>query len=197
MHHLFYLMGKSASGKDTIYRELQRRLALRPLILHTTRPRRADEQDGREYYFIGQKELEDLRRSNSLIEERTYHTKEGDWTYCTAKNAVDPAAGSCLGIGTLESYRKLRACFGAETVIPLYIEVEDGIRLQRALDRERAQSEPKYAEMCRRFLTDTEDFSEAQLQSAGIVRRFQNLSLEACIAELEAYIRGMLCSPCC
>lgn len=192
MHHLFYLMGKSASGKDTIYRELQRRLALRPLILHTTRPRRADEQDGREYYFIGQKELEDLRRSNSLIEERTYHTKEGDWTYCTAKNAVDPAAGSCLGIGTLESYRKLRACFGAETVIPLYIEVEDGIRLQRALDRERAQSEPKYAEMCRRFLTDTEDFSEAQLQSAGIVRRFQNLSLEACIAELEAYIRGML-----
>lgn len=192
MHHLFYLMGKSASGKDTIYRELQRRLALRPLILHTTRPRRADEQDGREYYFIGQKELEDLRRSNSLIEERTYHTKEGDWTYCTAKNAVDPAAGSCLGIGTLESYRKLRACFGAETVIPLYIEVEDGIRLQRALDRERAQSEPKYAEMCRRFLTDTDDFSEAQLQSAGIVRRFQNLSLEACIAELEAYIRGML-----
>ena len=192
MHHLFYLMGKSASGKDTIYRELQRRLALRPLILHTTRPRRADEQDGREYYFIGQKELEDLRRSNSLIEERTYHTKEGDWTYCTVKNAVDPAAGSCLGIGTLESYRKLRACFGAETVIPLYIEVEDGIRLQRALDRERAQSEPKYAEMCRRFLTDTEDFSEAQLQSAGIVRRFQNLSLEACIAELEAYIRGML-----
>lgn len=192
MHHLFYLMGKSASGKDTIYQELQRRLALRPLILHTTRPRRADEQDGREYYFIGQKELEDLRRSNSLIEERTYHTKEGDWTYCTAKNAVDPAAGSCLGIGTLESYRKLRACFGAETVIPLYIEVEDGIRLQRALDRERAQSEPKYAEMCRRFLTDTEDFSEAQLQSAGIVRRFQNLSLEACIAELEAYIRGML-----
>lgn len=192
MHHLFYLMGKSASGKDTIYQELQRRLALRPLILHTTRPRRADEQDGREYYFIGQKELEDLRRSNSLIEERTYHTKEGDWTYCTAKSAVDPAAGSCLGIGTLESYRKLRACFGAETVIPLYIEVEDGIRLQRALDRERTQSEPKYAEMCRRFLTDTEDFSEAQLQSAGIVRRFQNLSLEACIAELEAYIRGML-----
>ena len=105
---------------------------------------------------------------------------------------MDPAAGSCLGIGTLESYRKLRACFGAETVIPLYIEVEDGIRLQRALDRERTQSEPKYAEMCRRFLTDTEDFSEAQLQSAGIVRRFQNLSLEACIAELEAYIRGML-----
>ena len=192
MHHLFYLMGKSASGKDTIYQELQRRLALRPLILHTTRPRRADEQDGREYYFIGQKELEDLRRSNSLIEERTYHTKEGDWTYCTAKNAVDPAAGSCLGIGTLESFRKLRTCFGAETVIPLYIEVEDGIRLQRALDRERAQSEPKYAELCRRFLTDTEDFSEAQLQSAGIVRRFQNLSLEACIAELESYIRGML-----
>ena len=30
-------------------------------------------------------------------------------------------------------------------LVPLYIEVEDGERLQRALDRERQQTEPKYA----------------------------------------------------
>ena len=63
-------------------------------------------------------------------------------------------------------------------------------RLQRALDRERAQEKPNYAELCRRFLTDTEDFSEEKLAHAGIVRRFQNLELEACVAELTAFIKA-------
>ena len=63
-------------------------------------------------------------------------------------------------IGTLESYEKLKTYFGNEKVVPLYIEVEDGERLTRALAREKTQKEPKYAEMCRRFLADSKDFSE-------------------------------------
>lgn len=55
-------------------------------------------------------------------------------------------------IGTLESYYGMREYFGEEQLIPIYIEVEDGLRLERALCRERQQKEPKYAEMCRRFL---------------------------------------------
>ena len=190
MHHLYYLMGKSASGKDTLYKLLLERLPLLPLVLCTTRPQRANEQNGVDYHFIGQEALSELRRDGLLIEERTYHTVLGDWTYCTARSSVPLEQGDCLGIGTLESYEKLRAYFGAEAVIPLYIEVEDGLRLQRALDRERAQDEPHYAELCRRFLTDTADFSEEKLAAAGIVRRFQNLDLEACAAELAAYIQA-------
>ena len=41
-------------------------------------------------------------------------------------------------------------------MVPLYVEVDDGLRLSRALERERKQTEPKYAEMCRRFLADCE-----------------------------------------
>ena len=49
VHHLYYLMGKSASGKDTVYKRLLERFpALKPLILHTTRPQRDKEQNGRE-----------------------------------------------------------------------------------------------------------------------------------------------------
>ena len=57
-------------------------------------------------------------------------------------------------------------------MVPLYIEVDDGLRLSRALERERKQTEPKYAEMCRRFLADCEDFTEEKIAEAGIVRRF-------------------------
>ena len=133
MHHLYYLMGKSASGKDTIYKRLLELFpALKPMILYTTRPKRAGEQEGKTYYFITQDQLAEMTAADRFIEMRTYHTKKGDWTYCTAKDSIDLASGSYLGIGTPESCEKLRDHFGAERVIPIYIEVEDGLRLQRA-----------------------------------------------------------------
>ena len=73
-------------------------------------------------------------------------------------------------------------------MIPLYIELDDGERLQRALRRERAQEEPKYEEMCRRFLADAEDFREEKIRDAGIRRRFRNDDLEECLGQLRMYM---------
>ena len=61
-------------------------------------------------------------------------------------------------IGTLESYKEMCIYFGEENLLPIYIEVSDGMRLERALKREHLQQNPKYAEMCRRFLADEQDF---------------------------------------
>ena len=58
------------------------------------------------------------------------------------------------------------------------------MRLQRALDREKAQDQPKYEEMCRRFLADAEDFSEEKIREAGIERRFHNDELDNCLEEI-------------
>ena len=91
-------------------------------------------------------------------------------------------------IGTLEAYQGIRAYYGAANVVPVYIEVEDGERLFRALSRERAQEHPKYEEMCRRFLADSEDFSEEKLREAGIGQRFENRELAVTERELVAYI---------
>ena len=74
--------------------------------------------------------------------------------------------------------------------MPLYIEVEDGRRLERALQRERGQSVPKYEEMCRRFLADSQDFSEEKIAEAGITRRFYNENLKDCLEDIEHYIEG-------
>ena len=73
----------------------------------------------------------------------------------------------------------------------MYIEVDDGLRLARAVERERRQAEPKYSELCRRFLADEEDFSEENLGRAGITRRFENRELDECLTEIEEYIRSM------
>ena len=93
-------------------------------------------------------------------------------------------------IGTLESYRAMKEYFGEESLVPLYIEVEDGLRLTRALEREKRQSQPRYDELCRRFLADSKDFSEENLRAAGIEKRFQNVDMEECIEAIEREIRG-------
>ena len=105
---------------------------------------------------------------------------------------IDLARHSTLMIGTLESYLALRAYYGADKVVPVYIEVEDGERLQRALDRERSEKMPKYRELCRRFLADCEDFSEEKIAEAGITKRFYNDDLQRCRQEIEEYLAEMM-----
>ena len=115
-------MGKSASGKDRIYSLLveNKELNLKKLILYTTRPIRAGEEEGVQYYFTDDSRLQAFEAAGKLIEARAYHTVHGIWTYFTADDGqVDLSEGNYLGIGTLESYEKLKAYYGAEYVICL------------------------------------------------------------------------------
>lgn len=195
MGRIFYIMGKSASGKDHIYRyvKAQIRLNLKELILYTTRPMRDGEENGREYFFTDEEKYKQLLHDGKIIEARAYETVYGLWRYFTAdEGQIDLTAQDYIGIGTLESFEKLREYFGEEALCPLYIEVDDGIRLERALKRERGQKDPKYAELCRRFLADCEDFSEEKLCRAGIVKRFTNNSeISDCQEEIIRWIEKM------
>lgn len=51
---------------------------------------------------------------------------------------------------------------------------EDGVRLQRALDRENNQKVPQYMELCRRFLADSTDFSEENIGKRSITKVIDN-----------------------
>lgn len=187
MSKIFYLMGKSSSGKDTIYKELE---GLRTLVPYTTRPIRAGEQNGVEYYFTDEAGFQKLLSSGKVIEQREYHTFHGVWRYFTVDDGqfVPEGKQNYIMIGTLEAYRSMQSYFGADKVLPVLIELDDGQRLQRALDRERQQECPRYEEMCRRFLADSEDFAEEKIREAGITIRFQNDDLERCLADIHAYI---------
>ena len=194
MGKIFYIMGKSASGKDKIYSRLagNKELNLKKLILYTTRPVRDGEENGKQYYFTDEKKLQEFKAEGKVIESRAYNTVYGVWTYFTADDGqIDLKKGHYLGIGTLESYMQLREYYGDEVMWPLYIEVEDGERLERAIARERTQEVPKYEEMCRRFLADQRDFSEENIQKAGIEKRFQNDNLNECVKEIVNYIKSV------
>lgn len=191
MGKIYCVMGKSSSGKDSIYHEIMEKgaLGLKPIIPYTTRPIRDGEQDGREYHFCTEDTVQRLQDAGRIMELRAYNTVYGVWKYFTVDDErIDLSKNNYLYIVTLEGYTKIREYFGADRVVPIYIEVEDGERLMRAIAREQKQDVPKYEEMCRRFLADSADFSEEKLVEAGVVRRFQNNDFVQTVREVTAYI---------
>lgn len=198
MGKIVYLMGKSSSGKDTIFKRLlaDPSLGLQTIVPYTTRPIRSGERDGLEYHFTDEAGYQKLRESGRIIEERTYQTFHGNWRYFTIDDGEIRWDGQdYIMIGTLEAYLKMKDYFGEDKMLPVMIELDDGVRLERALSRERKQKHPRYEEMCRRFLVDSEDFSEEKIQKAGISRRFQNDNLKNCLTEISAYINNARKKP--
>ncbi len=195
MGKMIYLMGKSSTGKDTVYRKLfsWKEMHLKRIVPYTTRPIRIGEKEGNEYHFTDEAEYERLEAQGRIIEARAYHTYHGLWRYFTVDDGkIDLNKENYLMIGTLESYVNTAEYFGKDKVLPVLLELDDGIRLQRALNRERKQKNPRYEELCRRYLADAEDFSEEKIKEAGITERFSNDNLEKCIAQIKEYIQNSL-----
>ena len=71
MGKIFYVMGKSASGKDTIYKQLHARMPeLKTVRMYTTRPIRDGETDGVEYFFVDDGRLEPVSYTHLDVYKR-------------------------------------------------------------------------------------------------------------------------------
>lgn len=195
MGKIVLLIGKSTTGKDTIYKNLLERQEpyLNKVVLYTTRPMRDKEENGVQYYFCDEEGYQKFLNDRKIIEGRTYNTCYGPWRYFTVDDGqIDLKRGSSLMIGTLEAYESMINYFGKEQVVPVYIEISDRIRLERAMHRENKQENPKYDEMCRRYLADEEDFSEEKIKAAGISKRFNNEgTIDQVLSEITAYLKDM------
>lgn len=190
MGKLFVFMGKSAVGKDTLYQHvMDRNPDLKSVVPYTTRPIRTGETEGKQYHFVTEAQMRELESRQKVVECRCYHTVLGDWYYFTADDGqIDFDRGNYCMISTLEGFEKIREYYGGNRVEPIYIEVNDFVRIKRSLNRERQQDNPCVSEVCRRFLADDEDFSEDKLERAGITTRIINRKLEKAICQIEAIL---------
>lgn len=188
---IFYIMGKSASGKDGMYKKLLASdLGLKKYAIYTTRPKRDGEVDGVEYHFVDRKFLDDNKEK--IIEERVYHTVYGDWFYATLDDGKVNDKDNFVMIGTLESYNALKAHYGKSLIYPIYMEVPNEERKKRALEREGLQDKPSYEEVERRFAADEKDFSEANIKKAEIDIRYDNTDYDACFMKVKDDIRKII-----
>lgn len=180
---IFCLIGKSATGKDSIFNKLLSiDNSLNKILVYTTRPKRDNESLNVEYNFVDSEFLE--RNNDKIIEKRVYNTVYGEWIYATLDDGSIKNDKNYLMIATLESYDKLKKYFGNEYVYPLYIELPNDLRMKRAKEREDKQIQPKYEEMNRRFKADEIDFSEDKIKNANINKRYLNIDLDKCVNEI-------------
>ena len=113
MGKIYYLMGKSSSGKDTLYKEILSRMPeIKTVTLYTTRPIRDGERDGVEYHFVSEETLKHYEEDGKIIEKRTYDTVYGQRKYATIDDGqMNLDDSDYLIIGTLESYSKMKSYY--------------------------------------------------------------------------------------
>lgn len=196
MNHLFLITGKSASGKDTVYKELLKKFPeAGKIVPYTTRPPRPAEINGVDYHFVDEKTFFSLQQSMTIIESRCYHTANGPWFYATVAESIPLDRRICLSIATIEAYTYIERYFRDNptvSVIPIYIETDDYTRLMRAMEREHYTGNDNYSELCRRFLADEKDYSEDELKKAGIKYRFLNEKLQQTVNQIFNFIKKTL-----
>lgn len=194
MGKIFCIMGKSSSGKDTIFKYIKEdeKLNLKEIVSYTTRPIRKNETNGVEYNFTDQNTFHKLKEEGKIIEHRCYHTVHGDWYYFTVDDGKIDLNNNYVVIITLEAYNSYKKYYGEEKIEPIYIELDDAIRLKRAIEREERQENPNYDEVCRRFLADNKDFSEGNLEKIGIEKRFLNYDLDKTVNEIKDHIYKLI-----
>lgn len=193
--NIIYIMGKSSTGKDTIKNKLldkinsEATVSTKEIVLYTTREKRENEINGRDYNFVTENEYTKLYEDEKVIECRTYKKVQGSVRYFTVAQETNNTWN--IGIGTLESYNSIKEYYKNESnIIPVYLEVNDQTRLLRAIERENKESleNRNYEEICRRFIADEKDFSENNLIMSGIERKFINNNIVDVVEEIFNYI---------
>lgn len=144
------LLGEAGSGKDSL---LQRVIASHPnykeLISHTTRPPREGEVEGKNYYYVTQKEFLDLIQNGQMLEYAQFN----GWFYGTSISAFDKDKIN-IGVFNQAGIKTLLSRDDIELKV-FYIFADPAVRLIRQLTREK---NPNINEILRRYKTDLSDF---------------------------------------
>jgi guanylate kinase len=179
MNKIYVILGKSASGKDSIYQLLTQKCKLNPIVYYTTRPIRNGEEHGKDYFYVDEKFINEAEANGKLIERRVYNTIKGLWTYATIFDKQFETEEDGIIVLPPQAYYSFIEYFGKEKIVPLHIHVPDGIRLRRSIERDEKQDNPNYEETCRRFLSDANDFRDLVVN-----RTFLNDDLNRCCEEI-------------
>ena len=159
MSRLLCLLGKSGVGKSTLFNKIicNYDLGVEPIITYTTRPKRDNEIDGMDYNFVSQTTMNRMEAEGRIVEKRKYTTAHGAWYYFT-ENFDLGFNRIFITITTPEGVKNLAEKIDKSTIIIIYLEADNTVRMERLLQRESGQRQPSYDELNRRFLADDKDF---------------------------------------
>ena len=88
LYKLIVIIGKSRSGKDTLARYLNELHHVEPIVSYATRPKRNNEKNGREHWFVSPEYMNELKQNSDMI-AYTYNAKTGH-EYCASLKDLKP-----------------------------------------------------------------------------------------------------------
>lgn len=87
MTNILFIVGKTRSGKDTLAKELSKNNSMKPIVSYTTRPKRDNETNGIEHWFITKEEMEIIKTTQPMI-AYTINEKTGI-EYCATLQSLE------------------------------------------------------------------------------------------------------------
>lgn len=152
------ICGKSASGKDTVQKEMCRDKDFHKIISTTTRPRRQNEVEGVDYYYVDSQEMFNKIADGTMLEATFFDVAPNEtWFYGTSVEALSKDRIN-VGVFNIDGIFNLRENDEIE-LFCVYLDAPGKIRLLRSLNRE---DNPNVDEIIRRYSADEKDFLGAE-----------------------------------
>ena len=177
------LCGKTASGKDTICRELLRLYPeLKKMVSYTTRPMRENEENGVTYNFISDADFETKKQEDFFLETTEYNVASGEiWKYGSPRND--------LGIDTVAifnpvGWKKIRS---NPDNITFYLKCSEFVLANRLIERGDRADEAK-----RRLETDRSDFDSFEEKADFVIRNDMKIKAEKIAEVIYTLYRGAI-----
>ena len=152
-YKLIILCGKSGAGKDYLLKRIsekeENKNKINLLISDTTRPKRDYEINGIDYNFLTPEEFSKKEHLEWAVFNNWYYGTPYD---ALKEDKINIAILNPSGVNQMYTRNINKQDL---EIIVFFIHAEPKIRLLRQMERE---SNPNYTEICRRFLTDEEDF---------------------------------------
>lgn len=152
---MIILLGKSASGKDTVVDNLIHNYGYEKIITWTTRPMRPGEKQDLTYHFTDDEDFEEKIEEGFFAEWKKYNSVFGTWYYGTAVQDITNNLINKIIILTPSGYEDIKEYINNEEILSVYLDSSLRTLYKRLKFR---GDNPK--EIKRRLLHDIKDFKE-------------------------------------
>lgn len=159
MAKIYCILGFSCTGKSTIEKLLTETNQLQRVITTTSRPMRKGEFNGVDYNYISKEEFLIKKDLGKFIETAEYR----GWFYGTPKEAIDLSnKKDYIIVVEPKGFYKMKELYG-DSVVGIYLYLQNHWELlMRGLNRQPHADKDACKEICRRYLSDFETFSEVE-----------------------------------
>jgi guanylate kinase len=183
---VFVITGTSGEGKSTLARRLVERIPdLKLAISATTRPRRPDEVDGRDYWFISEEEFDRRLAEDDFLESVELPWGPGYRSGTLLSELERIRAQGRAPLLEIETTGALEVRNRVPGAVTIFVTAPSREELEKRLRSRATESEGEIAERL--------DVAEQQLElESAFDHRIVNDDFERAFSELEEIVRGDL-----